>query len=120
MRVPMNVLDLIREGVVLTAAVDDGARMLLAPSATIRSGRLVFYDLSASRARSLKFDAFEWVDDRGVWLIHSGDRVARIHSVWRESFEAGEAWRQHWLDRPEEEKLRLLQEFQRQIDTLDH
>lgn len=116
---PMNVLDLIREGVVLTAEVADGARMLLAPNASIRSGRLVFYDLSAARARSLKFDAFEWLDDRGVWLIHSGDRVARVCSVWTESPEAGKAWREHWLDRPEEEKMRLLQEFQRQIDTLD-
>ncbi|MBI1177608.1 hypothetical protein GC207_09235 [bacterium] len=115
----MDVLDLIREGAVLSAAVIGGAQMLLAPHAVIRCGRLVFYDLASGRARSLRFDAFEWAGDRIVWLIESGDRVAKVGSVWLEVPEAGQAWRRDWLDQPENEKNLLLKEFQHQVDALE-
>lgn len=115
----MDVLDLIRAGAVLSAAVAGGAQMLLAPHAVIRCGRLVFYDLAAGRARSLRFDAFEWAGDQVVWLIESGDRVAKVGSVWLEVPEAGQAWRRDWVDQPENEKNLLLKEFQQQVDALE-
>jgi hypothetical protein len=114
----MKLLTLIQNGAVLSANVPDGARMLLAPPAVIRDGRLIFYDLASGRARLLKFDAVEWVNEDQATLLQAGDRVADLTRTTDVSPAATAAWNRLWLDRPGPEQARLLEEFRAEIEAL--
>lgn len=114
----MTLLDLIQRGSVLTVQAAGNARLLLAPVAEIDQGRLLFYDLTADRARTLKFDRVEWPHDLGAWLIDRGDRVAYLTLASEDSEEAVAAWEAQWLHQPAPEKERLLEVFTEQVGTL--
>jgi hypothetical protein len=102
----VTLLELIRSGAVLTPAVPDPVRFLLAPVAVVHEGRLHFFDLIGDRVRTLKYDREEREGERVVWLVQAGDRVAGLTAVIDESNEAQDAWRLHWdgLADPEQQR----------------
>lgn len=114
----MSLLELISAGVVLTPAVPDPVRFLLAPVALVDRGRLYFYDLAGERARSLKYEGEDWENERCVWLVQAGDRVASLALVADVSAEAQVAWQRHWLDQPTVEQARLRHHFQSALNEL--
>lgn len=114
----MSLLELINAGVVLTPAVPDPVRLLLAPVALVDRGRLYFYDLTGARARSLKFEGEDWENKRCVWLVQAGDRVASLALVSDASAEAQVAWQRHWFDQPAVEQARLRHHFQSALNEL--
>jgi len=114
----MSLLELIDAGVVLTPAVPEPVKLLLAPVALVHRGRLYFYDLVGGRARTLKFEREEWEHERCVWLVQAGDRVASLAPVADESVEASSAWRRRWLDLPAIEQAQLRQRFQSALEAL--
>lgn len=116
----MTLLELIGAGAVLTPAVPDPVKLLLAPVALVHRGRLYFYDLVSGRARTLKFEGEDWESERRVWLVQAGDRVASLTLVTDESAEASSAWRRLWLDPPADEQARLRQHFQSALESLLH
>lgn len=114
----MNLLDLIAQGAVLTVNLVSGAKMLLGPVAEIHAGRLLFYDLTSDRARTLKFDALEWPHELGAWLIEHGDRIAYLTLAAEDSPEALAAWKIQWADQPVEEQNRLREMMTEQVVNL--
>ncbi len=102
----VNLMEVIRSGAVLTPAVPDPVRFLLAPAAVVHQGRLHFFDLVGERVRTLKYDCEEWEGERVVWLVQAGDRVASLTAVDETSIEARTAWRLRWDGLPELEKHR--------------
>ena len=92
--------------------------MLLGPHAVVERGRLLFYDLAAERARTLKFDAYECGENAVIWLVQAGDQVARLSPVAAESPEAEPAWDQHWARRPAEHQNRLLERMKAAIEAV--
>lgn len=114
----MSLLELISAGVVLTPAVPDPVRFLLAPVAVVNHGRLYFYDLAGERARSLKFEGEDWENERLVWLVQAGDRVASLALVADASAEAQFAWQRHWLDQSTVDRARLHHHFRAALNEL--
>lgn len=102
----VTLLELIRAGAVLTPAVPDPVRFLLAPAAVVRQGRLHFFDLIGDRVRTLKYDREEWSGEQTVWLVQAGDRVASLTAVGEASTEALSAWQLRWDGLPDPEKHR--------------
>lgn len=114
----MTPLELIKLGAVLSATVPGGARMLLGPHAMVERGRLLFYDLAAERARTLKFDAYECGENDAIWLVQAGDQVARLSPIALETAAAQTAWQQHWAKQPAEHQNRLLERMKTAIDAI--
>lgn len=111
-------LELIKHGAVLTATAPGGARMLLGPQALMERGRLLFYDLVAERARSLKFDAYEGGEDDAIWLVQAGDRVARLSPVAKEPVEVAAAWHRFWTGQPAEHRNRLRERMGAALEAI--
>ncbi len=114
----MTPLELIKRGAVLSAAVPGRACMLLGPHVVVERGRLLFYDLAAERARTLKFDAYGGGENGAIWLVQAGDQVARLSPVATESAEAEIAWQQHWARQPAEHQNRLLERMKTAIEAV--